>query len=121
MESDRVGSPFTGSNPDTVVQWQNEDLAIANVAFGSRSTAFDDGLNGRFNELLVDGDLQLDLAPKINGKFIVAIFVRFPLLSTESLAIHDCQAKNFDLAKCRLDRFEMVGLNNGDDQLHGVH
>ena len=44
-----------------------------------------------------------------------------PLLSAETLHVHDGQAENFHLGQGRLDGFEPSGLDNRDNELHAAY
>ncbi len=80
---------------------------------------FDDGVDRRFDELLVDGNLQLDLSEQIDAEFVAAIDTRLPFLASKSLAIHHGQSKDLDLGQSFFDGFQLARLNDGDDQFHG--
>lgn len=49
--------------PDTnaIVHRQDEDFAIANLTLFARPSGFQDGIDGRLYELVIDGNLKLHL------------------------------------------------------------
>ena len=58
---DRLRPAFTRSDADAIGEGEDEDFAIANAAFGTGAAGFHDGFDSRFDEVFIDGDLQLYL------------------------------------------------------------
>src|SRR5437667_2825306 len=97
--SDRFRTAFPRPNADTIFQRQDENLAVADASLRSGSTGFHDGVDGRLNEILIDGNLQLDLAQQVERQLVAAVYLGVPLLPAEALHVHDGQAKHFDLVE----------------------
>src|SRR5689334_4661485 len=106
----RLGSSLAGADPDAVVHREDEDLAVADLAVGPTPPRFEDGVDGRFDEVLIDGDLELDLAEQVDRDLVPAIDLGIPLLAAESLNVHDGQAEDLDLREGFLDSLELGGL-----------
>lgn len=116
---DCFGAPFAGPNANAVIQWQDEDFAVPNFPFFATPTTFDDRGNRRLDKSFIDRDLQLHLAAEVRGEIVFFKILRASFLSTESLAIHDRQAKDLDISQSRFDGLKRLGLDDGDDQFHG--
>src|ERR1700722_12023974 len=58
---DRRGAALAGADAHTIVHRQDENLAVADLARLRRAGGMDDGLDRRFDEGVVDGDLHLQL------------------------------------------------------------
>ena len=86
-----------------------------------RTATFDDGVDRRLDEFLVDGDLELHFSQQIDGDLVAPVDLVMPLLATETLHIHDGQAKHLDFGQSRFHRFQTSRLNDGDNQLHPLH
>ena len=83
--SDRFRPALAGPDPDAIVHRQDEDLAVADLAVGTAPTRLDDRVDGRLDEVLVDGDLELDLAEQVDRKLVASVDFRISLLSPEAL------------------------------------
>src|SRR6185437_9520067 len=114
----RLFAPFAGADANAVVERQYENLAVADLAGGPAAAPFDDRLDRRFDEVLVDGDLQLHLAQQIDRELVAAVDLGMALLTAEALHVHDRQPKDLDFGQGRFDRFQAAGLDDGDNQLH---
>ena len=64
--SDGFRTAFTRADAEAILERQDEDLAVTDLALLARPRAFENRLNGRLDELLVDGDLQLDFPQQID-------------------------------------------------------
>src|ERR1022692_1401074 len=115
----RLGPALAGADADAVFERQDEDLAVADAAFRPGAARFHDRVDGRFDEVLVDGDLQLNLVQQVHRQLMPAIDFRAPLLSAEAAAVDHCQAKDLDLVERLLDSFDLGRRNDGDDKFHG--
>src|SRR2546423_3980185 len=51
--SDGLGAALAGADTDAIFQRQDEDLAVADTAFGAGAAGFHDGVDGRLDEVLV--------------------------------------------------------------------
>ena len=112
---DRFPPPFAGPNANAVVHWQDEDFTVADLAFIAGAAPFDNRPDRRLDEIVVDGDLKLDLTEEIHFVLMAAIQLRLPFLPAETLAIEDRQAKDLNLSQRLLHRFQSAGLNDGND------
>src|SRR3954468_24772178 len=117
--SDGLGPALAGADADAVLQRQDEDLAVADAALGAGAPGLHDGVDRRLHEVLVDGDLQLDLAEEVHGQLVAAVDLGVPLLAAEALHVHDGQAEDLDLVERFLDRFQLRRLDDGEDEFHG--
>src|SRR5262249_12598435 len=57
--SDRLPAALAGADADAVFQWQDENLAVADLAGVAGASGMDNGLDGRLHKGVIDGDLQL--------------------------------------------------------------
>ena len=92
----RFWAAFAGANSDAIVHGEDENFAVTNLAFFTCLGSSDDRVHGRFDEVVVDGNLQLDFAEQIDGNLVAAIRTDLAFLPTESLAIENGQAEHFD-------------------------
>jgi hypothetical protein len=118
-ELDRFTTAFAGTNADAVIHRQHENFAVSDLSLLTRSSTFENRVDCRLNKRFVYGDLQLNFAEQINAELVTAINAGLTLLTTEALAIHHCQSKDFDLGQSLFNGFQFTGLDDGDDQLHG--
>ena len=116
--SDRIRAAFASPDPDTIIQRQNKHFPVPSFSLLARASTFDDGVNRRLHKRFVDCNLQLNFAPQISREFIRTVSRGIPGRMPKSLAIHNCQTKHFDLTERRFDRFKVVRLDDGDDELH---
>lgn len=114
----RFFATLARADADAVVHRQHKDLAIADLPLVAAAAALDDRVDRGFDEVIVDGDLQLHLAKQIDFVFVTPIELGLALLSAEALAIEHGQAKDFDFGERGLHGLELAGLNNGDDEFH---
>ena len=63
--------------------------------------------------------MQLHFAQQIDRDLLAAIDLGLPLLPAEALAVHDREPHDLDLREGGLHVFELAGLDDGDDELHG--
>ena len=96
LQSDGFGAAFACTDTDAIVHWQNENFPVSDLAFFARLGGGDNGIYCRFDEVIVDGDLQLDFAEQVNRDFMAAVGSDLPLLPTEPLAIENRQAEHLD-------------------------
>src|SRR5438270_13278950 len=83
--SDRLGTALAGPDPDAVVHRQDEDLAVADLAVGPAAARLDDRVDRRVDEVLVDRDLELDLAEQVHSALVAAVDLGVSLLPREAL------------------------------------
>src|SRR5438270_1902643 len=109
---DRLRSPFARANADAVFQRQDEDLAIADAALRTGAARLHDRLDGRLDEVLVDGDLQLHLTQQIDRQFVAAVDLGVTLLAPEALHVNDGQAEDLDLVEGFFHSLQLRGLDD---------
>jgi hypothetical protein len=115
---DRFATPLACPDADTIIHREDKNLAVADFTLRSGTTAFHDRFNRGFDKCIVDGNFKPDFSQKIHGQIVTAIRFGMPLLSTESLHVHQRESKYFNLCEGCFDRFKTIGLNDGDDQFH---
>ena len=84
--SDRGTHGFAGANPDAILKWNNEDLAVADLA---RACAFDDRINRGLHKIIVHRDLNPRLKPERHFRDVASIGFGIPLLLPASHGIGD--------------------------------
>src|SRR5947199_2184282 len=112
----RLGPALAGADADAVLQRQDEDLAVADAALRPGAAGLHDGVDGRLDEVLVDGDLQLHLAQQVDGQLVAAVDLGVALLPAEALHVHDGHAEHFDLGQRFFDRVELGRLDDGEGE-----
>src|SRR5262245_60743132 len=106
------GATFAGADADAVLERQDEDLAVADLALVAGASGLDDRLDRRLDELVVDGDLQLHLAQQVDGVLVAAVDLGVALLAAEALDVADGQADDLDFVERFLDRLELRRLDD---------
>lgn len=117
-ELDRVAAAFAGADADALFERQDKDFAVADLAGFAGAAAAKDGVDGRLDEVVVNCDLQLHFAEEIRLELGTAEGFDLAALASKTLAIEHGQAENLDFGERFLNRFEPVGLNDRDDELH---
>src|SRR5262249_32759806 len=83
--SERVDSALTRSDPDDLVDWQHEDLAVADLpGLSGALDCFDDARS----LIVVDHYLDLHLWQEVNHVFGSFVELGVPSLPTEALHFH---------------------------------
>ena len=118
MRLNRLRPAFAGSDSDAVVHRKNKNLAVADLASIARATSFDNRVERRFDEIVVDRNLQLHFSQQVDGELSASIDLGLALLAAEALDVHNREPHDFDFGEGRLDVFQLTGLDNGDDELH---
>src|ERR1043165_5455645 len=116
--SNRFRTALAGADADAVFQRQDENLAVADASFRTGATRFHDGVDGRLDKILIDGNLQLHLVQQIDREFVAAVHLGVPLLPAEAAAVDHRQTEDLDLVESFLDGFHFRRLNDGDDEFH---
>src|SRR5690606_36822260 len=96
-----------------------KNLAIADLAAVAGAAASDDRVVRPFNEGVVHGDLQFNLAKQVHRDLTAAVDLSLPYLPAECFDVHDRQADDFDFREGGFHVFQLAGLDYCDDQLHG--
>ena len=94
---DCVGSRFTRSNPNAVINWYDKYLSVTNLSLGSRSSSLNDRIDRRFNKLFIDSNLKLNLPAKVSYKILGPVSWRLTVLIPKTLTIHDRQTEDLNL------------------------
>src|SRR6266545_7121661 len=116
--SDRFRPAFARADADHLVERQDEDLPVADLPLLAGPAALQDGVDGRLDELLVDGDLQLHLADQVHLVLVPAVDLGVSLLATDALDVADRQAEHLHLAQRLLHCLQPGWLDDGDDVFH---
>src|SRR5207253_8196107 len=116
--SDGLRPALAGADADAILQGEDEDLAVPDATLRPGAAGLHDGVDGRLDEILVDGDLQLHLAQQVDRQLVAAVDLGVALLPAEALHVHDSHAEDRDLAQGLLDGFELGRLNDGEDEFH---
>jgi hypothetical protein len=115
---DRFRAPLARADADAVFERQYKDLAVADFARAAGPAPFNDRVDRRLDEMVVDRNHQLHLPQQIDRDLMAAINLSLPLLPAEALHVHDRQPNDFDFRKGRLHVFKLAGLDNRNDELH---
>src|SRR5262245_24937094 len=118
-DSNRLRPALPRADADAILQWQNENLAVADAPFRSGAPRFHDGVHRRLDEVLIDGDLQLDLVDQPHRQLMAAVDLRVALLPAEPLHINDRQPKDLDFVQSLFDGLQLGGRDDGVDEFHG--
>ncbi len=116
---DRFRPMLAGADADAVFHRQNKNLAVANLARFARAASLDHGVDGRFDEIVVHGDLQLDLPEQIDADFAAPVDFGLPLLPAKTLHVHDGQPNHLHFGQGRFDVLELAWLDDSNDEFHG--
>src|SRR5580692_11856817 len=87
--SDGVDAGFPSSDPDGFFDVRDEDFAVADPPGLGGAT---DRLNGFFNHVIAEHNLDLHLGEKIDNIFSAAIELGVPFLAPKSLGLGDCNS-----------------------------
>ncbi len=87
---------------------------------GTRAGDVDDCLQGPFQEVVVDQDFQLDLAQEVGFVLVAAVQLGPPALAAVALRVADGHPLDLDLDQRLAQGVELGGLDDGDDEFHGV-
>lgn len=115
----RFRPALAGADADAIFERQDKDFAVADRAVVPRAAPFDDRVDRRLDEIVVDGDLQLDLAEQIDCDFSAAENFGLALLPAEALDVHDRESDDFHFREGGFNVFQFAGLDDGDDEFHG--
>src|SRR5215471_4819789 len=112
---DRVQPGFTGPDADCFLYVGDEDLAVADAPGLCRAA---DRLDGLFDQLVRDHDLDLHLGQEIDDVFGAAIELGVSLLPAEALGFGHRNALQSYFLKRFLHLVELERLDDGFDLLH---
>src|SRR5262249_15028959 len=115
---DRLAAALAGANADAVFQRQDEDLAVADLTRLRGPRRLHDRLDGRLDERVVDGDLQLQLRQQANLDLRAAVNLRVAALHAAAADVADGHQVNVALVERLLDGLEPLRANDGHDHLH---
>lgn len=115
----RVAAALARADANAVIHRQNKNLSIADLAVLASPATFDDRINRWLDKVVVHRDLQLHFAKQIHLVFVTTIELGLSLLPAKALAIEHRQAEYLNFGKGRFDFFQLAGLDDGNDELHG--
>src|SRR6185312_11872848 len=115
--SERRGVGFAGADAHGVVEAEDENLAVADLAGlgGAR-----DGRDHLVGLVGGDRDLDLDLRQEAHRVFGATIDFRVALLAPVALDLGDSQSLHAERGQGVTDLVELEGFDDGHDDLHGV-
>src|SRR5579859_2098538 len=114
-DSDGVNSGFPGPDPDRLLDVRDEDLAVADPA-GLRGAA--DRIDGLFDQVVAEHNLDLHLGEKIGHVLGAAIKFGMAFLPAEALGLGDGDALQTDFLQRLLHLIELERLDDRLDFLH---
>src|SRR5262245_40881986 len=115
--SDSVQTGFPRSNPDRFFDVRDEDFAVANTPGLGGAT---DRLDGFFDHIVTQHNLDLHLGQKIDDVLSAAIELGMSLLATETLGLGYRDPLQPHLLQRFLHLVEFERLDDGLDLLHRV-
>src|ERR1019366_8247772 len=108
--SDRGLAALVGADAHDILDRQDEDFAVADLAgLGGPH----DRVNGLAGSVVGDGDLEFHLREKIHRVFAAAVNLRVALLAAEALDLGDGHAADADGGQGFLHFLEFEWLNDG--------
>src|SRR6185369_10697339 len=106
MGSDRGAAALSRTDPDDLVDRQDEDLAVADAA-------------GLRDLLVADDDLELHLGQKVHDVLRPSVELRVTLLAPEALDLGDGESLDSDAGETFLHLIELERLDDRLDLFHG--
>src|SRR6185437_12311600 len=117
-KSEGRGIRLAGANADRMVEVDDEDLAVADLAgLGGRG----DGIDGLVDGVRSDGDFDLDLGQEAHGVFSAAVDFRMALLPAISLDFRHRETVNANGGQGITDFFELEWLDDRHNNFHGSY
>src|SRR5258707_107052 len=87
--SNRGAAALAGTDPDTVLQGQNKDLAVADLTGVAGARGVDDRFDGCLHEGVVDGNFELELGQEPHLELAAAINLGEPSLPAAAAHVGD--------------------------------
>src|SRR6185437_2527241 len=117
-KSEGRGIGLAGANADRMVEVDDEDLAVADLAgLGSRG----DGIDGLVDGFGSDGDFDLDLGQEAHGIFGAAVDFRMAFLAAVTLDFRHRETVNANGGQGIADFFELEWLDDRHNNFHGSY
>src|SRR5262249_37741848 len=113
--SNGVEAKFTRSDPDRFLDVGNEDLSVADPS-GLGGAA--DRLDGLFDHVVAEDNLDLHLGQKVYDILSTAIELGVALLAAETLGLGDGDALQADVLQRLFHLVEFEWFDDGLDLLH---
>ncbi len=110
---------FAGADADAIVEGQDKDLAVADLAGLRGAGGVDDGFDGGFNKGVVDGDFHFQFGQQADLHFRAAVELGVAALPAATANVADGHQIDVPFVQGGLHRFQFFRTNNGDDELHG--
>src|SRR6185437_5132518 len=117
-KSEGRGIRFACANADRMVEVDDEDLAVADLAGLGRHR---DGLDGLVDLLGGDSDLDLDLGQEAHRVFGSTVDFRVAFLPPISLDFRDRETMNANGGQGIADFFEFEWLDDRHNNFHGSY
>src|SRR5438105_56745 len=115
-KSEGRGIGLAGADANRMVEVDDEDLAVADLAgLGGRG----DRVDGLVDLIGIDGDFDLDLGQEAHGVFGAAIDFRVAFLPAISLDFGHREPVNADGGQGITDFFELEWLDDRHNNFHG--
>src|SRR5690606_25980899 len=112
---DRVGTGFAGTDADGLLQVDDKDLAVADLAGIGRLA---DGLDDAVELVIVDGHVDLHLRQEVDDIFGATIKLGVALLPSEAFNFGDSDALDTDFGQRLADVVQFERLDDGSDSFH---
>jgi len=119
MGLDRTRTTLSVVDLYGIVHRQHQYLAVADRPFRTGTRRMEQALDRPFDKIVVDGDLELDFAEQV--RLVLCPTVRFQLapLTRKAHRIANTQTRNPNACERLLHRFELGGLDDGENEFHG--
>src|SRR5712691_3249521 len=114
--SDRVGTHLPGPDPVHLLDRDDPDLAVPDLAGPGRG---EDGVDDGLGLVVFDHDLHLDLRDEVHLILGAPVDLGVPALPPEPLRLDGREPRHAHLAQGLLDVVQTVRLHHRDDELHG--
>jgi Ser/Thr protein kinase RdoA (MazF antagonist) len=116
---DRTRPAGTVAHLNRFFHRQDEYLSIADRAFAAGAAKLKQAIHRALDEIVVHGDFQLHLAQQIGGVFVAAVGFGLTPLSRKAHGVANGETAHPDPFERLLHQFELGGLDDSDDKLHG--
>ena len=101
------------------VHRQHKDLAVADGALRTRAGRLQQAVDRSIDEVVVDGDFELDLAEQVGLILRAAVRLGLAPLSSEPHRVAHAHARHAQPVQCLLNRLQLRRLDHGENQFHG--
>src|SRR5450830_104474 len=112
---DRFRSCLAGTDANDLLNFLNENFAVANLAGACR---LDDGVNDRLDHAVVDDNFDLHLGQEIDHIFSAAIQLSVALLTTETFDFGHGETSDADFSQRLAHLVQLERFDDSSDLLH---